>query len=135
MVSPAITWKGGILSFFTGEKRLKRSENLYLEHLQNQMIPPLEVLFPDNVSIFIQDRAPSHIAKKIQNFLKERLKSPLVKNIDRFRCCSKMVGAKMSPLPKIYHTYSTMMKLGTIIPYLKKIHHIYKSRNTFLDFC
>ena len=28
--------------------------------------------------------------------------------------------AKKLPLPKICHTYSTMMKLGTLIPYLKK---------------
>ena len=30
-------------------------------------------------------------------------------------------GAKMPPLPKICQTYPTMMKLGTAIPYLKKI--------------
>ena len=28
---------------------------------------------------------------------------------------------KKAPLPKICHTYSTMMNLGTVIPYLKKI--------------
>ena len=32
------------------------------------------------------------------------------------------------PLPKICHTYPTMMKLGTIIAYLKKSQKIYKSR-------
>ena len=31
--------------------------------------------------------------------------------------------------------YPTMMKLGTVIPYLKKIHKIYKSRDTLLEFC
>ena len=30
-------------------------------------------------------------------------------------------GNQKGPLPKIYHTYPTMMKLGTVIPYLKKI--------------
>ena len=30
-------------------------------------------------------------------------------------------GAKRQPIPKICHTYPTMMKLGTVIPYLKKI--------------
>ena len=39
-------------------------------------------------------------------------------------------GAKRPPLPKICHTYSTMMKLGTIIPYPKKIQKIYESRDT-----
>ena len=30
-------------------------------------------------------------------------------------------GAKRPPFPKICHTYPTMMKLGTVVPYLKKI--------------
>ena len=30
-------------------------------------------------------------------------------------------GGKKAPLPKIRHTYSTMMKRGTVIPYLQKI--------------
>ena len=38
------------------------------------------------------------------------------------------------PLPKICHTYSTMMKLGTVIPYVKKILKIYGSRDTPPDF-
>ena len=36
-------------------------------------------------------------------------------------------GAKMIPLPKIFHTYSTMMKFGTVIPYIKKIQKVYES--------
>ena len=36
-----------------------------------------------------------------------------------FRGCSRMGGG--AKRPKICHTYSTMMKLGTVIPYLKKI--------------
>ena len=39
------------------------------------------------------------------------------------------------PLPKISHTYPTMMKLGTIIPYLKRIQKVYESRDTLPDFC
>ena len=30
-------------------------------------------------------------------------------------------GAKSSPLPNMYDTYPTMMKFGTVIPYLRKI--------------
>ena len=37
--------------------------------------------------------------------------------------------------PKICHTYPTVMKLGTVIPYPKKIQKIYESRDTPLDFC
>ena len=32
--------------------------------------------------------------------------------------------AKKAPLPNICHTFPAMMKLGTVIPYLKKIHKI-----------
>ena len=34
------------------------------------------------------------------------------------------------PLPKICHTYPTMMKLGTVIPYLTKILKNYELRDT-----
>ena len=39
------------------------------------------------------------------------------------------------PLPKTCHTYPTMIKLGTVIPYLKKTQKLYKSRDTSLEFC
>ena len=43
-----------------------------------------------------------------------------------FRGCSWMGGggAKRPPLPKICHTYPTMIKLGTVIAYLKEIQKI-----------
>ena len=44
-------------------------------------------------------------------------------------------GQKAPFLPKICHTYPIMMKLGTIIPYLKEIQKLYKSRDTPLKFC
>ena len=42
---------------------------------------------------------------------------------------------RLPPLPKIPHTYPTMMKFGTVIPYLKKIQKIYESSDTLLEFC
>ena len=36
---------------------------------------------------------------------------------------------------RIRHTYPEIMKLGTVIPYLKKIQNKYKSRDTSFDFC
>ena len=39
------------------------------------------------------------------------------------------------PLHKICHTYPTMMKLGTVIPYLEKIQKIYESHDTPSEFC
>ena len=44
-------------------------------------------------------------------------------------------GGKKSPLLKICHTYPAMMKLSTVIPYLKKIPKLYKSRDTPPEFC
>ena len=38
-------------------------------------------------------------------------------------------------LPKICHTYPTMMIRGTVIPYLKKMQNIYELRDTLLEFC
>ena len=48
--------------------------------------------------------------------------------------CSRM-GIQKCPLPKIYHTYPTIMKLYTVLPYLKKIQKLYKLLITTLDFC
>ena len=38
-----------------------------------------------------------------------------------------------SPFPKICHTYPTMMKLGTVIPFHRKLANFVKSRNTDID--
>ena len=45
-------------------------------------------------------------------------------------------GEQKSPphLPKICHIYPIMMKLGTVIPYPKKIQKIYESRDTPREF-
>ena len=42
---------------------------------------------------------------------------------------------KKAPLPIICHIYPTMIKRGTVTPYLKKIQKIYESRDTPLAFC
>ena len=39
------------------------------------------------------------------------------------------------PFPKICHTYPTIMKLSTVIPYHKKIKKTHKPRDTTLEFC
>ena len=39
------------------------------------------------------------------------------------------------PFPKTCHTYTAMMRLSMIIPYLMKIQNIYKSRDTAIKFC
>ena len=48
--------------------------------------------------------------------------------------CSRIGGpTSPSPHPKICHTYPTMVKLGTDIPYLEMIQKIYESRVRFLS--
>ena len=42
-------------------------------------------------------------------------------------------GKKVLSLKSV--TYSTMMKLGTVIAYVRKIKKIYESRDTPLEFC
>ena len=49
--------------------------------------------------------------------------------------CSQMGVAFLCPLPKIRHTYPTMMKLRTVIPYLRNIQKMYKSRDISLEYC
>ena len=52
-----------------------------------------------------------------------------------FRGCSRIWGPKRLYLPKICYTYPSMMKLDTLIPYLKKIKKLYESRDTLFEFC
>ena len=54
-----------------------------------------------------------------------------------FRAAYGLGGGVVSlaPLPKIRQTYPTMMKLGTVIPCLRKIQKMYKSRDASLEFC
>ena len=44
-------------------------------------------------------------------------------------------GGPKGSLPKICHTYPTMMELGTAKPYLRKIQKIHKSHDAPLGFC
>ena len=40
-----------------------------------------------------------------------------------------------APLPKFCHSYPTMTKLGTVMPYLNEIQNICELRDTPLAFC
>ena len=55
-----------------------------------------------------------------------------------FRDCSWMGGKgggyKNALLPKTSHSYPTIMKLRTVISYLKKFQKVFESRDTPLDF-
>ena len=51
-----------------------------------------------------------------------------------FRATIEWAGNK-APLPEISQTFTTIVSLGAVIPYLKRIQGIYGSRNTSLGFC
>ena len=70
------------------------------------------------------------------NITKKTLKGALILfRMGFFRAAHGWGRPKRSPLPKIRHTYPTMMKVGTVIPYPKKIQKIYEPRDTPLEFC
>ena len=82
MVSAVMTRKGVVGPFFVADENIKVNGASYLRHLREDLIPAIELLFPRNDFIFVQDSAPSHRANIVQGFLKERLKSRYVKNTE-----------------------------------------------------
>ena len=52
-----------------------------------------------------------------------------------FGAAHRWGATKSCPLLKIFHAYPTVMKLGTVIPCLKKAQEIYESLDTHLDLC
>ena len=52
-----------------------------------------------------------------------------------FRDCLQIGEGPKKTLSKICHIYPTKMKLGTIIPYLKKTQKVYESRDVPHEFC
>ena len=71
--------------------------------------------------------------KEIRNAYKSKYNfNPIYDGL--FRDCSRMGRGQKDPVSKICHTYSTMMKLTTVTPYLKKTPKIYKSCDGPLDF-
>ena len=73
---------------------------------------------------FLRNHEPNWVPEMNLNHIQEGVFSGLV----------TYVGTKRFSLPKICHTYPTIMKLDTDIPYLKKIQKIYKSFDTSLHF-
>ena len=64
-----------------------------------------------------------------------RVKTLSLFRIDFFVSFHGWGGAKRPSLPKICRTYPTMMRHGTVIPYLKKFQKLYESPDTPFEFC
>ena len=54
--------------------------------------------------------------------------------MDFFEVAHGWVESKKALLLEICYTYPTMIKLGTVISYLKEIPKLYKSGDTLLEF-
>ena len=82
MVFAVITWKGVSQPFFIGGNGIKVSRVSHLKHLRDDLIPAVEAMYPKKNFTFLQDSVPSHCVNQVQNFLKQKLESRFVKNID-----------------------------------------------------
>ena len=79
---------------------------------------------------------PLNIAKFLKHLFRRTSANGCFRFVDPiqnglFRGCLRMGGGFLAP--KICRTYPTMMTLGTVIPYLRQIQKIYKSRDTPLS--
>ena len=82
MVSAAISWNGATEPFFVNERGLKVNSVRYRAHLKKELFPAIKKIYKRRDWIFIQDSAPSHRAKLVQDFLKENLGRRFVKSCD-----------------------------------------------------
>ena len=73
MVSCVISHNGISRPFFVNPQLTKVNADLYVQHLEDDLLPECYRLYPDGNFIFVQDGAPSHRAKKTQNFLRREL--------------------------------------------------------------
>ena len=82
IVSPCVTWKAPTKPFFVNENGLKVNAKTYKKHLEKQLFPEVDQLMNSTSWIFPQDSAPSHRSNLVQNFLKEKLGSKLIKHAE-----------------------------------------------------
>ena len=80
VVSAALTWYGVTKTFI-----VKVNGPSYLRHLEKQLFPAIRMIYPREDWIYIQDGAPSHTSKLVQDFLQVKLPSDvtLEKKVDR----------------------------------------------------
>ena len=80
MVSACITWNGATKPFFVTGEGLKVNAVSYKKHLEKELIPDIEKVVKKKHWIFLQDSAPSHRAKIVQNLLDEKLGKRFIKS-------------------------------------------------------
>ena len=128
-------------SFNAAKRTLKSSQILWLRQLKLKMKIKIKIL--KLLYFRIDDEKLLEKYKTIWNETED------LKNIDlnalpvyddryiktNIRIYSDKVFMAKNASHQICHAYPTTMKLGIVIPYLKKIQETYKSCNTPLEFC
>ena len=78
MVSAVITYRGVTPPYFMEENE-KVNQISFKKHLEEDLIPALEQLYPRKDFVYLQDGAPSHRAQTVQQYLAKKLKTRFVK--------------------------------------------------------
>ena len=61
---------------------MKVDSALYESHLRDDLLPACNDMYPEGNFIFVQDGAPSHTAKKCQEFLRQELGDQFVDKLN-----------------------------------------------------
>ena len=73
MVSCLFSWNGMSKPFFINPQESKVNGKCFTKHLEKDLLPALNQLYPAGNGIYVQDGASSHTCSLTQNFLKEKL--------------------------------------------------------------
>ena len=79
MVSAGLTWHGVTRPIFVGKQGVKVNAINYKKHLEKQLFPAIERIYPRNDWIFLQDGASSHTSNLVQEFLNEVIPRHFIK--------------------------------------------------------
>lgn len=84
MVSAALTWEGVTPAFFINNGDIKVNAQVYIHHLEEELLPALYELYHDKRRnyIFVQDSAPAHRSRVVQEYLHGRLGNRFVASTD-----------------------------------------------------
>lgn len=69
MVSCCVSWNGKTGLFFVNPQETKVTADSFIQHLERELLPACEVLYPLGDYILVIDGATSHSAKKTQQYL------------------------------------------------------------------
>lgn len=70
MVSCCVSWNDKTQIFFVNPQETKVTSAVFVEHLERDLLPACETLYPHGDYILVLDGATSHTAKKTQDFLR-----------------------------------------------------------------